>query len=81
MAKKHSTDSDPASQTIDVAGLAERLIQHAKAIRNPAAAAGMGDDMREAARLIKAWRAGIQECIKGTTDDDTRARLAKLVEG
>jgi len=78
MAKAYPTGSNPASQT---AGLAERLLQHAKTIRNPAAAAAMGDDMREAARVIEDWRVGIRECIESTKDDDTRARLAKLVEG
>jgi hypothetical protein len=61
--------------------LAERLIQHAKTIRNPAAAAAMGDDMREAARIIEEWRVGIQEVIATTADDTTRVRLQKLLEG
>jgi hypothetical protein len=80
MAKAHPTHTGPASQTADVAGLATRLIQHAKTIRNPAAAAAMGDDMREAARIIEEWHAGIHEAIATTADDTTRARLQKLVE-
>ena len=77
MAERQTTGRSPAPQT---PGLAERLIQHAKIIRNPAAAAAMGDDMREAARIIEEWHAGIHEAIATTADDTTRARLQKLVE-
>jgi hypothetical protein len=41
----------------------------------------MGDDMREAARIIEEWRVEIREVIARTMDDDARARLQKLVEG
>jgi hypothetical protein len=41
----------------------------------------MGDDMREAARIIEEWRVGIREAIETTKDEGTHARLAKLVEG
>jgi hypothetical protein len=80
MTRKHSTESPPPRQTAGE-GLPARLIEHAKAIRNPAAAASMGDDMREAARVIEAWQVGIVECIECTKDDDTRARLRKLLDG
>jgi hypothetical protein len=77
MADRQATGRTPVPQT---PGLAERLVQHAKTIRNPAAAAAMGDDMREAARIIEEWRAGIREAIETTADDTTRARLTKLLE-
>jgi hypothetical protein len=54
MAKKEPTNQPLAPQT--AAALAERLIQHADNIRNPAAAATMGADMRAAAALIESWR-------------------------
>ncbi len=82
MATKHSTGSPPTSQTSEeMAALAARLVEHAGTIRSPAAAKAMGDDMREAARVIEHLRKGIREAIQHTTDDDLRARLAKLVEG
>jgi hypothetical protein len=61
--------------------LAERLVGHADTIRNPAAAKVMGEDMREAARVISTWRAGLEEIIRSTGDDTLRARLTKLLEG
>jgi hypothetical protein len=76
MATKQVIGRPQAPQT-----LAERLVQHAKTIRNPAAAAAMGDDMREAARIIEEWRVGIAECAESTTDSDARRRLQKLLGG
>jgi hypothetical protein len=78
MATRKITESSPALQT---QGLTERLIRHADNIRNPAAAATMGADMREAAGLIEAWRVGIAGAIVATEDDATRDHLSRLLEG
>jgi hypothetical protein len=80
MAARKTTESPPASQTPGE-GLAARLIEHAKTIRNPAAAAAMGNDMRAAALILQKWQEGIREAIASTADDTTRARLSKLLEG
>lgn len=77
MAEKHSTNQTRTSQT---PGLAERLVEHAGNVRNPTAKA-MAEDMREAARIMRNFWVGIHEAIESTKDDDTRARLTKLVEG
>jgi predicted small metal-binding protein len=60
--------------------LAERLVGHADKVHN-AAARHMAEDMRLAARIIGHLQAGIREAVETAKDDDTRARLAKLVGG
>jgi hypothetical protein len=79
MAKHHSTNSDPASQTA-VAELAERLVRHAGNIHNTAAKA-VGDDMRAAARVVRRRWVGVYEAIQSMEGDGIRAGLTNLVEG
>jgi hypothetical protein len=80
LAKRESSTDSGASQTGDIAGLAERLVRHADNIRNPASKS-LGDDLRLAARTISKWRVGIQEVIQHSHEEATRVRLTKLVEG
>ncbi len=82
MAERQNIKQGAAPQTAppDVAGLAERLTEHANNVRNPAAKA-MAEDMRQAARVLAEWQVGVTEVIHNTKKDDTRVRLAKLVRG
>ena len=50
LASKHTTGSPPTPQTME---LAQRLVDHADGIRNPAASKAMGENMRAAARVIR----------------------------
>jgi hypothetical protein len=73
MAKKHSSDSPSTRQTPEaISALAERPTKHADAVRNPASRR-MGDDMRQASKVIAEW--GILEITKVTSDAEIRARL------
>jgi hypothetical protein len=78
MAEKQTTNQTPTSQTM---ALAQRLVDHAENIRNPAASKAMGKDMQTVARLIRKWWVGIHEAITRTGDEDLRAHLTNLVEG